>query len=369
MVTRIDIKNFKLFWKEEQFINLKPLTIVTGANGKGKSTFLQSMTVIAQSIRPNGDIMDLNLNGRYAMLGNFSDAKNVNSSVNDEISFTFYQNSDKLTFIAKSTDEDIKSSAIHLAAIQNGNSNMLESLQNLSFVSAERIGPKFSYQASNNTSEVGTEGEFTACAIYNNQFMKIKPELIEYLPNIFPEVNIDKLDISFLGILNFWMSKMFGEISVDSAYITEVNQYVLKFKTAETGNALKPLNVGYGFSYALPILAAGLLSKKDSILILENPEAHLHPKAQSLLGKFLAWITKGGAQVFVETHSEHIFNAPRVLVVQEALDNKDIAVLYFGKRESANHENIEILKDGRVDHWPDGFFDQMEKDNEIILQL
>ena len=93
----------------------------------------------------------------------------------------------------------------------------------------------------------------------------------------------------------------------------------------------KPTNVGFGYSYALPILIAGLTAEKGTILIVENPEAHLHPSAQSMITKFLGLVANRGVQVFIETHSEHILNALRVMVVQESMKASDINVKYFDR--------------------------------------
>ena len=131
----------------------------------------------------------------------------------------------------------------------------------------------------------------------------------------------------------------------------------------------KPTNVGFGYSYALPILIAGLTARKGTILVVENPEAHLHPSAQSMITKFLCLVANCGVQVFVETHSEHILNALRVMVVQKNVKPQDINVMYFDSGLDNYFESITIEENGKLDHWPVNFFDQAEKDLNVLLGI
>ncbi|MGH3693299.1 MAG: AAA family ATPase [Pseudonocardiaceae bacterium] len=91
-------------------------------------------------------------------------------------------------------------------------------------------------------------------------------------------------------------------------------------------------NIGFGFSYALPVIIAGLLAPGGGLLLVENPEAHLHPAGQSRLGRFLARIAGSGVQVVLETHSDHILNGVRLAVADERTINAhDVIVHFFGK--------------------------------------
>jgi predicted ATPase len=113
-------------------------------------------------------------------------------------------------------------------------------------------------------------------------------------------------------------------------------------------------------SYALPIIVAGLLTLPGDMLLVENPEAHLHPAGQSKLGRFLANVAGNGTQVVVETHSDHVLNGARLAIAQDnSLPASDMIVNYF------DHDgpiSININDRGELDHWPTGFFDQIEAD-------
>lgn len=84
----------------------------------------------------------------------------------------------------------------------------------------------------------------------------------------------------------------------------------------QVSNAYRSTNVGFGLTYSLPIFVAVLSSRPGSLILLENPEAHLHPKGQSRLGEFLAIAASQGIQIVAETHSDHVLNGVRVAVHQ-----------------------------------------------------
>jgi predicted ATPase len=117
------------------------------------------------------------------------------------------------------------------------------------------------------------------------------------------------------------------------------------------------MNIGFGYSYILPIIISGLIANTGEILIVENPEAHLHPRAQSRLARFLSKVANTGVQVFIESHSEHILNAIRVSVKKEEIAAADTKVFYF-----MDDEIVEpvIDSDGRIEDWRDGFFDEWD---------
>ncbi len=116
--------------------------------------------------------------------------------------------------------------------------------------------------------------------------------------------------------------------------------------------SFRPSNVGFGISYALSVIVSLLASEKDNIIIIENPEAHIHPKGQVELGKLMALSAASGAQLFIETHSDHIINGIRVAVKEGLIDKKDVSFSYFTKvttKEEQYTEITEIKVDKRGD--------------------
>ena len=169
-----------------------------------------------------------------------------------------------------------------------------------------------------------------------------------------------------LGQTEAWLEKIFdgGKIEIKNV---DANIVVMQMNSERTSTVYKPLNVGFGYSYALPIIVSGLIAAKGEMLIVENPEAHLHPYAQAQIAGFLAQVSKNGVQVVIESHSDHILNGLRVAVHKQILDANDLNVLYFQRDERQPVVNIPVEKDGAINDWPPGFFDQLDKDFEVLF--
>jgi predicted ATPase len=123
--------------------------------------------------------------------------------------------------------------------------------------------------------------------------------------------------------------------------------------------------MGFGVSYALPVVVAALRAPQGGLLIVENPEAHLHPAGQSAMGELLALAAGDGVQVLLETHSDHVINGIRRAVVEQTvrLPTKDVAI-HFVLDEPAEEPvtTISLDQTGTLSAWPPGFFDQIERD-------
>jgi len=130
-------------------------------------------------------------------------------------------------------------------------------------------------------------------------------------------------------------------------------------------------NVGVGVSQVLPLIVLGLASPVGSVLILEQPELHLHPYVQSKLGDFFAALTRLKKQVIAETHSEHLILRLRYHIAKKNLDIKDDVSIYFIQRNSVEKKaevlKVDIDKFGSIDNWPKGFFDETNKLLDDIL--
>ena len=115
-----------------------------------------------------------------------------------------------------------------------------------------------------------------------------------------------------------------------------------------------------------------LSSIKDDILIIENPEIHLHPKAQSLLTEFFVFIANAGIQLIIETHSDHIFNGIRKGIFKKQISKEKIAVNFFkidDKTLNTIYTPIEFTDTGRVNNIPNGLFDQFDEDLNVLLGI
>jgi predicted ATPase len=137
-------------------------------------------------------------------------------------------------------------------------------------------------------------------------------------------------------------------------------------------NGHRPVHVGFGLSYALPVIASILIHSSQlfsgdaaqGLLLIENPEAHLHPSGQTMMGKMLGLAASCGLQIVVETHSDHLLNGVRIAVKEGKISHTNVKCYFFKSNEenfSTIVEGLSIDKHGMLDYWPDGFFDESEK--------
>lgn len=119
------------------------------------------------------------------------------------------------------------------------------------------------------------------------------------------------------------------------------------------------IDVGFGVSQFLPIIVADLQLEKGATVAISQPEIHLHPSAQSLLGEyFLRNITDNGKRYIIETHSEYLINKFRVLIAKGDLKPDDVSVYYFRKNSDRSESfRVTFTKDGKIEGAPKEFFD------------
>jgi predicted ATPase len=134
-------------------------------------------------------------------------------------------------------------------------------------------------------------------------------------------------------------------------------------------NPYRPTNVGFGLAYSLPIVVACLSTAEGGLVLLENPEAHLHPQGQMEIGRLVASAAAAGIQLLVETHSDHVLNGVRLAVKRGLIDATSVVFHYFSREVSppgSRFVSPQIRPDGRLTFWPEGFFDQWDK---ALLEL
>lgn len=125
----------------------------------------------------------------------------------------------------------------------------------------------------------------------------------------------------------------------------------------------RPQNVGFGLTQLFPILVAILAAEKGDVVLVENPEVHLHPQAQQNIGSLLARAAASGVQVIVETHSDHVLNGIRLAAKATTIAADDVAVHFFSPLQPDGvftPKSPKLDADGRLDAWPEGFFDQFD---------
>lgn len=392
MISELLLDNFKLYGKETRFVGLKSINLLTGVNGRGKSSAIQPLLLFKQTLLRSRSSRQIFLSGSFVDLGNASDVKHVDASVTKPIRIGFKEGKENYIYtlgIASDNNQSLEIQRFEsigqtkwsvdvntdtliqdLVPVHEQNSRLILPFQDLIYISAERIGPKLSFTPSSDE-WMDKRGEHTIQLLYERQYDSVDERIIEGMSDIFPDFDEEDFSPMLNDVLNFWMTRMFGTAAATVSYIEAANIFALGISTEQKGGkaVFKPTNVGFGYSYALPILIAGLTARRGTILIVENPESHLHPSAQSMITKFLGLVANCGVQVFVETHSEHILNALRVMVVQRNMNPQDINVMYFDSKQENYFETIAIEQNGKMDHWPTNFFDQAEKDLNVLLGL
>jgi len=361
MISKLKIENFKCFSSPTE-IELSGLTACVGMNSMGKSSFIQALLLLRQAYEvitkfrgTRRKSFEIFLNDRYALqLGTFdqvmssTDADSIIIQA-DDVVFNLKQSSSNqsLTFQINEKLETIES-------------NMSIFSSDFYYLNAERIGPR-NYQAMESNSQLncGFFGEQTYFFLSQNNSMTISSK--RCFPNDEGK-NVKKLDKQLEYWLNFIVPGVEIHISEDSSM--RLSQVKIGQPQFDTG-LQSPYNFGFGISYVLPIIATGLAATNGSMVIFENPEAHLHPAGQSRIGQFLACIANDGLQVVVETHSEHVINGIRLYSLKNNMDPKSICINYFNYSEGSKEYRIKRIKlneQMKILEWPDGFFDQEEKD-------
>ena len=171
------------------------------------------------------------------------------------------------------------------------------------------------------------------------------------------------------------MKEISPGVSLNTKYVPEVNKVILDYQfdlINDKTNSFLPKNVGFGISYVLPVVLSLLTAKKGKIIIIENPESHIHPRGQAELGKLIAIASSIGAQLFVETHSDHIINGIRVAIKEKVIENDKVNIMYFEKTTTEKEQftkitPIKVDKNGELDDYPKDFLDEWS--NQLLKLL
>ena len=228
-------------------------------------------------------------------------------------------------------------------------------LLRLSYLTAERVGPRDSYrlQDPSATQVVGPRGENAVGLLYQQREKPVIKSLVieDAAPTLLPQVEAR-------------MARFFPGALLDLQPVPQANMVTLGVKNSLETSFHRPMNVGFGLTQVLPIIVAALAAEENDLLLIENPEVHLHPAGQALMGEFLAEVANGGVQVLVESHSDHVLNGIRRAVKKKTIAHSDVSLHFFNPRggEAAQVTSPTIGPDGNIDHWPEGFFDQFDKD-------
>ena len=367
MITALEIKNFKCF--EHLRISLGKLTLLTGFNGGGKSSALQPLLLLSQTLRRSMRPRTFALNGTIVQLGTVGDVLPSDAGAST-IDFKVYGDVDENSWIltARSGDrflsvrvDDVREEPPDALELSQSNS-VKPALAKLVYLSAVREGTADAFPIPSENSEafddIGMDGRFAA--YWYDQFVDNEVPTQRCHPNE-PATSLRKQ-------LDAWIGMLFPGAQANVQLLPQVSLLSLQFRLFDTGPWRRPANIGYGLTYAFPILVALLAAEDDQIVVIDSPEAHLHPSAQSQMGRLLAHFAAAGVQIIVETHSDHLLNGVRLAVKERIVSNAALEIHFFTGATKDGHGVVSptIDTEGRIDSWPEGFFDQSDKDLSLL---
>jgi len=230
--------------------------------------------------------------------------------------------------------------------------------KNIHYVTPLRGYPKRNYILDYETDDVGLSGEFTPYIMH-----KYNKELIDgFLP---PQNDIISRSIKkykFNVCVQSWMNYLnFGKYSLSNSLETiqlNIKDYNIS-------------NVGFGISQVLPIIVSGLIKFENELLLLEQPEIHLHPTAQMCMADFLVSMAINGKGAIVETHSDHIINRIVRRMMESDIINKKVKIYFVDQDDDgvSTIENVIVDPIRGVLTDNENFFTQFASETEKIVRV
>lgn len=431
MLSHLKLENFKI-WETTGPTRLAPLTLLLGTNSSGKSSLIQSLLLIRQTVKGDDPNLDLNLGNPDAndslTMGQFTDMLCRHGNATQSLQ----HNQVGIEFRWKETKASIES-AIFSAVYRKGVENSAE-LNYLRLgkdtkgfiVKRKKVGV---YQlkldsmarAIGQSSDFRPQRSFSFSAATINQLgdnavdiKDIGPELLDELSKIIylgPVRQLAQRDYVWAGRspatigddgakaidvliasgveyqklikkglpLNdssrlfdqtiHWLREMNLADGLKVQSLKGSSRYMLLIKNGEEFVNIK--DVGVGVSQVIPVVVAALFAEPGHIVIVEEPESHLHPLAQSLLANLFSQVSnERGVQFILETHSEHLFRRMQTLVAKDEISQED-AALYFVEKENSRAKLKELRIDdyGRISDWPDKFFGDAIGETQELARL
>lgn len=287
-----------------------------GENGAGKSSVSQSIMLLKQTFS-GGAQSHLQLNGPLVKIGNGVDALSQ-SADEDSIEFSIEFDSGRSLCIKAKYEQD--SDFLPIEVLPESDLTELEET-NLVYLSADRLGPQLlsSFSAANAaTRRVSERGENALALLHAHRsatFEKDDPRVV---------AEMDSLSVK--SAFDHYLSQISTGASIEVQGLSNLDSVASTFSFGKTGmlptERIRPTNVGFGLSYSASIIIACLLAREGDLLIIENPEAHLHTKGQRALCDLFTRTSEAGVQIICETHSrEFLYHIRRQIADNRVNEN------------------------------------------------
>lgn len=388
MIESIHLKNFKCFSSVD--LKLGSMTLLSGLNGAGKSSVMQALLLIRQSFASGalqqgflasaGDLVDLGTSQDVLFEGAQEDVISIGFATKQvpakRILFEFSVSSDSDRAEVRDATTIRESIA---SMLEWGSCSVLmlgdvagipppRPMGGFHYLSAERMGPrKFLPIARGRTNDfdLGVQGEFVLHALQTHKDTVV-------LRDTDPRV-LNGPSARLGDQVEAWLGEVSPGVRLDLNSFPEADLMVGRYSFGSDGELrskdYRATNVGFGLSYVLPVLVALLGAPEGGLVLIENPEAHMHPRGQTRLGELCARAAAAGVQVVIETHSDHFMDGARIAVRQGVLDHDELAFHYFGRSDGgAVVTTPDVDSQGKLSFWPEGFFDQHRRNAAQLLR-
>jgi len=379
VITNLEITNFKAFAHAD--IRLARYTLLSGLNSSGKSTVLQALALLQQGsasgddFGPLGHFRGVTLNGELLELGTGQDVLHEDftavSGTEPEIVFRLTSDTGLMYACRVGYERDASYLPVLFDETDYSHYNHPDVFtvfgEGFQYLRADRINPAVTYLRSALPSDgdkfLGARGEYAVDVLRIHFDDPVPDGPLRHPAAVRPSLS---------NQAEAWLSEICPGVNLEAAAIEHTDLVRLGFQFRRPGHpvsaARRPTNVGFGLTYVLPIIIACLMATPGSMILLENPEAHIHPQGQSAMARLTCAAAAVGAQLIVETHSDHILNGVRLAVKRDLLRPNDVALNYFRREdEGIKIESPSIGPDGMLSQWPTGFFDEWDRSLDQLL--
>lgn len=386
MIQSIELKNFKSI--KSKFFPLRNLNVLLGMNGQGKSSFIQALLLLRQSEKLSEGVLKLN-GGESGLvnIGTTKDARYQYSKEGENLSLAL-QFTDAQPYLMEynyEIDADVFKQKMFLAEHFENYIELHKEeplfTNKFQYLNAQRIDPKASnagsYSSVVESNDIGKNGQYTAHYIELRGNEEIAfDNILHENSKIYDEITKQEfVNKTLINQINLWLGEISPGVNVRTTKVTSdliLLEYVFKQPNYGNTNRFKPENVGFGISHALHVITALLKAKPGDLIIIENPESHIHPRGQAELGKLITMVSENNVQIIIETHSDHIINGIRVAIKDNPEMTKKTILFYFKKEVTDTQQysritNIEIDKNGELSEYPEHMLDEWS--NQLLKLL
>lgn len=354
LIQKLMIENLKSIKKME--MDCSQLNLLIGTNSSGKSSVLQGLLLVAQNMEEK-----CGLNGRLVSLGSYAESRCIYEE-KKKIKISVW-NEDKWVRIKFGPEKDGNLSTQRETGSEDAAELFLEGFRlqkrKFQYLSCHRIGPQNIY-AKNMTMEdvIGTDGQYAISYLNQHHTDVIEPDFCK-----------GNTDYTLLGQVNWWLSYI-ADAEISTEEISGADLIKANYRMYDAVR-IRPTNIGSGISYLISVLIVCLSSPREAVIVLENPEIHLHPAAQARLCEFLYFVSQNHRQLFIESHSDHVFNGFRAGIASKEMKRDAIHIHFISLNEEHLSQTmiVKIGKMGRVENQRKDLFDQFDIDLNRMIGL